>query len=266
MVPQRPHLLPTEKGRFWRRSQRRIRAIGPQRHRELAAYHVTQGQMRYMIDGRVYVAGPRTLIWAFNDQSHMLVSETPDFDMCIFILGDELIDEALLLSLDAPSTTGARRNVFRLGEGSHQELMGIAGLADRTGQGFRRDLCLSWWAFRACSACEDHDSHFERRTPRVVQRTIEAISTDPSMTSSDLSLSLGLSEARIGRLFKRETGESLSTYRNRCRLATVDRLMAESRSTNLTQSAFEAGFGSYPQFFRIFTALRGSSPRDYYAL
>lgn len=266
MVPQRPHLLPTEKGRFWRRSQRRIRAIGPQRHKELAAYHVTQGQMRYMIDGRVYVAGPRTLIWAFNDQSHMLVSETPDFDMCIFVLGDTLIDVALLASLDCPSATGARRNVFRLNEASHQELIGIAELVGQLEEGFQRDIGLSWWALRASAACADRDSHFERRTPLVVQKAIEAISTDPSVTPVALAATLGLSEARIGRLFKRETGESLSTYRNRCRLATVDRLMAERRSTNLTQSAFEAGFGSYPQFFRVFVALRGTSPRDYYAI
>lgn len=266
MVPQRPHLLPTERGRFWRRSQRRIRAVEPRRHKELAAYHVTTGQMRYMIDGRVFLAGPRTLIWAYNDQSHMLVSETSDFDMWIFVLGDELIGDMTTGSASSLSSTDNRRNVFRLDEEAHQELLSIAAMASSVRSTFDHDLCLSWWAFRAFAACQDRNSDFEKRSPVAVQRAIETISSDPSVTLPDLSAALGLSESRIGRLFKRETGESLVTFRNRCRLAMVDRLMAEARSTNLTQCAFEAGFGSYTQFFRVFTSLRGQSPRTYYAL
>lgn len=266
MVPQRPHLLPTEKGRFWRRSHRRIRAVEPRRHTELAAYHVITGQMRYMIDGRVFLAGPRTLIWAYNDQSHMLVSETSDFDMWIFVLGDELVGDLPTTNAVSRLENDLRRNVFRLGEEAHQELLSIAAMASSVRTGFDHDLCLSWWAFRALAACEDRNSDFRKRCPAAVQRAIETISTDPSVTLPELSASLGLSESRIGRLFKRETGESLITFRNRCRLAEVDRLMAEARSTNLTQCAFNAGFGSYTQFFRVFSALRGQSPRTYYAL
>jgi len=51
---------------------------------------------------------------------------------------------------------------------------------------------------------------------------------------------------------------SMTEFRNRCRLRRFFALYEPEAS--LMTTALDAGFGSYPQFHRVFTALVGRSP------
>ena len=59
-------------------------------------------------------------------------------------------------------------------------------------------------------------------------------------------------------------GEGFVAFRQRARLDELDRIIADRPNTALLAAALEAGFGSYPQFYRAFRALRGCSPYAYY--
>lgn len=255
MIAARPHLEPGEGGRCWRRADRRIRAVEPRRHQELAAYHVISGQMRYLVDDRVCHAGPRTLLWVDNDHAHMLLSETPDFDMWIVVFGEEL----------RPTANTRVDLVSRLAVAQHEELLTIASAAAATSHHETKLRGIAWWGERALAAALDGESREFGRCHPAVKRAAELVGANPAVTMAELGAQIGLSPDRIARLFRAETGERLNDYRNRSRLAAVDRLLAENRRANLLSCALDAGFGSYPQFFRIFRALRGTSPREWYA-
>ena len=79
-----------------------------------------------------------------------------------------------------------------------------------------------------------------------------------------MAKTLGISLSRLARLFKTEMGLSLVDYRNQLRL---DRFLSlvDSGGSNLLEAAYTAGFGSYSQFHRVFRALRGASPREYFS-
>ena len=55
----------------------------------------------------------------------------------------------------------------------------------------------------------------------------------------------------------------LVAYRNRVRVRRFFELASTGRLT-LLAACLEAGFGSYPQFHRVFVAETGRTPRDYF--
>lgn len=254
MIAARNHLDPDEDGRFWRRASRRIRAIEPRRHCELACYHVIAGQMRYLVDDQVCTAGPRTLLWVTNEHAHMLLSETPDFDMWIFVFGETV----------QPSGRGLPDLVSRLSHERHDELCRIAELCELSPDKPVQLRGIAWWGERAHSAAIASDSDDRTYCRSIVRRAAELVATNPALENIDLGKQLEVSAAQISRLFRADTGEGLGNYRNRCRLAEVDRLLASMRGANLLSCALDAGFGSYSQFFRVFQSMRGQSPREWY--
>lgn len=96
----------------------------------------------------------------------------------------------------------------------------------------------------------------------VVLGTLRLLAQDPSLGGKELADRLGLSVSRLARLFKAEMGVSLVDYRNRLRLERFDVLL-RTGSDNLLEAALAAGFGSYAQFHRVFSAEHGSPPTKY---
>jgi AraC-like DNA-binding protein len=71
----------------------------------------------------------------------------------------------------------------------------------------------------------------------------------------------GVSEAYLSRIFKRQVGVALSRYRNSARLGRFLELRRASGGVRtLTDLAFEAGFGSYAQFYKVYQAAYGQGP------
>ncbi len=97
----------------------------------------------------------------------------------------------------------------------------------------------------------------------ALRRAIRMLADDPSLGGAELADGLDISLSRLARLFKTELGVSLVDYRNQLRL---DRFMklAEQGTGNLLQTALAAGFGSYAQFHRVFRAVSGKAPREYF--
>ncbi len=97
----------------------------------------------------------------------------------------------------------------------------------------------------------------------ALKKAIEMLRRDPSLGGRHLAEELDISLSRLARLFRTELGVSLVDYRNQLRLERFMELV-EGGSGNLLRSALAAGFGSYAQFHRVFRAVRGKTPRDYF--
>ena len=96
------------------------------------------------------------------------------------------------------------------------------------------------------------------RSPAVV-KAAQLLAKDPGLTGEELGAKLRLSASRVARLFKSEMGMSLVEYRNRLRLERFSTLL-DQKGDNLLEAALGAGFGSYAQFHRVFSTLRGTTP------
>jgi AraC-like DNA-binding protein len=121
----------------------------------------------------------------------------------------------------------------------------------------RRALSLPWDSVLTCAP-------FVPLTPRqsLVAKVILALNDDASVSSGILAEKLSVSTSHLSSVFHEQMGLSLTRYRNRLR---IERFFTQCDPTggNLLQAAFQAGFGSYPQFHRVFRELLHATPRDY---
>ena len=77
---------------------------------------------------------------------------------------------------------------------------------------------------------------------------------------ASLARAASLSPSHLSRLFKAQTGVSISRFRNQQRLQRFQLLYGHGRRTTALAAALEAGFGSYAQLHRVFRQLTGRSP------
>jgi transcriptional regulator GlxA family with amidase domain len=64
-------------------------------------------------------------------------------------------------------------------------------------------------------------------------------------------------------LFKQQTGIALVDFRNRQRVEKFLALYRTGQRMTMLEAALEAGFGSYPQFHRVFKRVTGRSPAEH---
>ncbi|MEM1398529.1 MAG: AraC family transcriptional regulator [Pseudomonadota bacterium] len=260
-----PYLPADMPGACWRRSERRLRATTPRRHHEIVALHTLSGSMRYLIDDRIISVGPRTLLWAFSDQSHMLVSETADFDMWVFVIAQKTLSPSTLCPPTMASVRDARSGAFVLSPEQHDELVHIAnGVRQRPDHEWR-EAGLRWWVVRAWSTCGPSNKAEGFQTHPAVQRAVEMLQDSPEVPLETVAQRAHLSLSHLNRLFHREVGQPLGRYRTQCRLTKIDKLVAATPSIDLLNASLDAGFGSYSQFYRCFQSERGMAPRSFYS-
>ena len=266
MVELAPHPLvgPEPGGLCWKRSDQRRPGRGPEAHRELVVLLGLTGHARYLMDGAVHDLERGTLLWAFSGQAHVLVSDEPDFDMWVFLISERILpprESTAFPPVLRPDTGGVLPR--RLEEGALCDLDAIATVIRGQTCPVAQRTALRWWLYRAWAHWRAAAEERTRRVHPAVERAARLLRAKPEMSLPALSREAGLSQTRLSRVFKSETGRSLGEFRTNQKLERVDSLMRTTRTT-LTIAALDAGFGSYSQFFRVFRERRGVSPREFY--
>jgi AraC-like DNA-binding protein len=94
----------------------------------------------------------------------------------------------------------------------------------------------------------------------LVRGAAHLLISDPSLSCSDLAARLRVSKTYLTRTFRLYANRSIVDYRNELRLA---RFLSQITEKPVLAAALGAGFGSYPQFHRVFRARFGKTPREY---
>jgi AraC-like DNA-binding protein len=102
----------------------------------------------------------------------------------------------------------------------------------------------------------------EASSRRLVSEAAAMLVETPGLSAREIADRLEVSDGRLARAFREDTGMSFVEYRNRLRLDRFNALLGEKRRT-LLDAALAAGFGSYAQFHRVFRSLRRATPREY---
>jgi transcriptional regulator GlxA family with amidase domain len=79
----------------------------------------------------------------------------------------------------------------------------------------------------------------------------------------ELARASGLSPAHLSKLFAAQIGVSVSEFRNRVGVERFIELYGDGTRLTLTAAALDAGFGSYPQFHRVFSEQMGYTPAEH---
>jgi len=264
----REHLhLPAElDGKVWRyhNPERRNKR---HHHAELELNLVTRGSGTYLLANRRYQIRRGDLLWLFPVQEHVLIEQTGDFEMWIAVFKRRLIkrtaidpDSRVLLKTD--HSGDCCRRLARHESTRLEQLFGELSLAESRpallNSGLGYSLLSAWQCFEGAADVPVHDVH------PAVEKAARLIHEDgTTLCLNDLAQRAGLSPARLSRLFKEQTGLAMVDFRNRQRIDRFLEIYGTGQRRTMLDAALEAGFGSYPQFHRIFSRVMGCSPGRY---
>ena len=117
-------------------------------------------------------------------------------------------------------------------------------------------LSFAWQAF-----LDSHDIVEGVNLHPAVETVARMLQANPDAGDlATLARAARLSPSHLSRIFKQQTGLSISRFRNQQRLQRFLRLYGTGRRTTALAAALEAGFGSYAQFHRVFREQTGRSP------
>lgn len=261
-----PHPLVVDPPWFahWRRSERRHYGSGPQAHAELVVLLGLSGRAEYLLDDIVYPLQTGTLLWAFAGQSHVLLTDEAAFDMWVFVVSQRVLpgNEDGLPALQK-SQIGAPVEPKSVTRNPLHELTTIAE-AVRVAQSEEAQIVgLRWWLSRAWSHWQNAAPGASRAIHPAIAKAAGLVRDNPCLPTDEIAGLVGLSTGRLNRLFRATTGQKLVDFRTEQKLGRVEAAMRLGQR-NLLNAAFDAGFGSYSQFYRAFLARTGQNPRRYF--
>ena len=238
------------------------------RHAEVEINLVLAGRAAYLLGDRRYDLTRHTLVWLFPGQNHILLDESADYQMWIGVFTPRLLarvcttrDTRMLCEEDPPGFFCRRlpeKHCSRL-ETLFAEVNEAEGEPARFNAGLGYALLSAWNAYGAAQeSAAGPDVH------PAVEQAARLLRDDPDpLPVEQIAARVGLSASRLSRLFHQQTGISLVDFRNRQRIGRFLRLYGQGRRVSLLEAALDAGFGSYPQFYRVFQQHMGCSPADY---
>jgi AraC-like DNA-binding protein len=246
-----------------------LAADGPpraHRHAELELNLVVRGTASYLLQERRYELTPRTLTWLFPGQDHVLVDESADHELWWVVFRPTLVSRTATTMSARPLLEGDPAGRFsrrldapraaRLGallrELSDAETVDDAVL----NAGLPYLLLVAWRAF-----LESEDLVAGVDVHPAVETVARCLRADPEAGGLDaLARTVGLSPSHLSRIFKAQTGVSITRFRNQRRLERFITLYGHGRRTTALAAALEAGFGSYAQFYRVLRTETGRTP------
>ena len=241
-------------------------SFGFHSHDELEYNLVSRGTCSYLVGERRYDLRRGSLLWLFPEQEHVLINPSPDCEMWVVVLRQEALRRTIRSGLDPrlcqrnppwmlarPLPPAAFTAHDRLLTYQHAHRDDVA----RANAGLPYAVLDAWAAFQAVDADD---------TGQVIDATVDLAArllsrTDAPDDLSELAARVGLSPSRLSRRFNQQLGVSIADYRNRIRLERF--LEIYGPTTTVLDAALTAGFGSYPQFHRVFRQFLGLSPRAY---
>ena len=235
-------------------------------HEELEYNLVSRGTCSYLVGGRRYDLRRGSLLWLFPEQEHVLINPSPDCEMWVVVLRQEALRRSVRSGLDPrlcernPPWMLARP-LSPAAFNAHDRLLTYqfahADHVARANAGLPYAVLEAWAAFQAAN---------EEDTSKAIDPAVDLAArllsrSDAPEDLGELAHRVGLSPSRLSRRFNQQLGVSISDYRNRIRL---ERFLAiYGPATTVLDAALAAGFGSYPQFHRVFRQFLGVAPRMY---
>jgi AraC-like DNA-binding protein len=246
-----------------------LAADGPpraHRHAELELNLVVRGTASYLLGERRYELTARTLTWLFPEQDHVLVDESADHELWWAVFRPGLVSRAAatmpalpLLERDPIGQFSRRLDGRRSGRlGALLRELRDAETVDESllNAGLPYLLLSAWRAF-----LESEDLVAGVDVHPAVETVARCLRADPEAGGLDaLARTAGLSPSHLSRIFKAQTGISITRFRNQRRLERFIALYGDGVRTTALAAALEAGFGSYAQFYRVHRTETGRTP------
>lgn len=228
------------------------------RHSALEMNLVVSGRGCYEVDGRRHPLVAGSVMWIRPGEPHYVEERSCDFEMWIVAAEEALLERSVSQAVLAEQ---AKRGLSRVLPAD--ELRWLEREIRRTYERGTADFLRVGIAYVLLGAW-DATSQTTESAPGTVlsaplHKALALLDQDASLSREALADSVGTTPERLGRLFQSELGIGFVACRNRLRLSRFLEIQRTGRGT-LLGACYEAGFGSYAQFHRVFTEVVGAPP------
>jgi AraC-like DNA-binding protein len=237
------------------------------RHDELELNLVTASSAEYLVGDQKLPISRNMLIWLFPEQDHILLNPSPDFRMWILTVRPSFLSQICTTDeTRALTKTRSSSKFFKRLSEPNAQLLGrlLSEIYEETDSavhnaGLAFAVLKSWSLYQKSEDVPlGTDIHpAVERAARLIRDEIDPLDI-PSLSDA-----AGLSVSRLSELFKEQVGCTLTEFRSRQRIERFLQIYGAGKRHNITESALEAGFGSYPQFYRVFMQVMGVTPGKY---
>lgn len=236
-------------------------------HNELEVNLVISGQAYYLVDHVRYDLTAGSQIWLFPKHPHVIHGESKNFKMWIAVFTKELLtqlvkekadtnlledryDQAIAKHLDKEALKEMEALITSTQACSDTPLLFNKGLAF---------ILLRSWDLHQKST--DHEKFTD--IDDVISDIVKRVREQPGLNLDQLSDEFHCSQPSLSRRFYKQVGVHFSAYKSKLALDTFMNLWQKNWDANITHLALDSGFGSYPQFHRVFKDSFGYGPAEY---
>ena len=266
-MKQKLMLPPNHVGALWFFDQRPF-PMRAHQHDELECNLVVRGQGTYLINGRKIEIAPRSILWLFPEQDHILLEQSPDFAMWILLIKPDYLQQictdkhSATLLADNPPGNFCRYLPERQARNLWEQCGKVTAVAAQESfynisLGYLLHTIWALYQQAGVTALGESVHPAVEKAARLINAGLE----QDDLTS--LAQQVGLSPHRLSRLFKEQIVLSLTDFRNNCRLERFLELYQYGKTKTMLDAALQAGFGSYAQFYRVFKQIMGMTPAEF---
>ena len=238
----------------------------PHRHGAVEFNLVLAGTATYLLSDRRYDLAANSLVWLFPGQDHLMIQVSPGYRDWLGLISRSALEawgtasaSAPLLAQDPPGHH-VRRLSAKAASRLDSLLRHVATSSPTTAIPGRVFATLAAWDVYLAA---DRSTPPERVHPEV-REAMRILSTDdPPQDLRSLAARVALSPHHLSRIFRQETGVSITRFRNEQRLRTFIEKYEASPEQPILDLALASGFGSAAQFHRVFKELTGTTPASY---
>jgi AraC-like DNA-binding protein len=237
-------------------------------HEELELHFIERGHCLLLLRDRRLQAPAGSLLWVPPGRDHLLLDASADLRRWLLLVRRRAVRRVLpaaaaaeLLRRDAGERGGlltarAAASIRAVYQDVRARFDGALPLVNAAiGYALARSYLHFQDARPSAEGAEFHPA---------VRRALAALrEVVPPPSLGELAHRCRLSEAHLSKLFSAQVGMSVTDFRNRMRLERFLELYGDGRGRTLLSAALDAGFGSYPQFHRVFRELMGYAPAEH---
>lgn len=221
-------------------------------HDELELNLVLGGRGTYFLDDTHHDLAPGTLVWLLPGQRHRLM-RSPDFDIWVLHIDPRHLGAEFLGDISTRSCCTL----------ATEDVIALDRLLSHVSQDMQEPtlyrIGLEYAVRSAHYIAMNSDCPIQITPHPAVLKALSFLRANTDVPSSAaLAKSCGVSQNYLGELLVAQTGRGFVEWRNRARLERFHLLYAQRN--DLLSSALAAGFGSYPQFHRVFLNIIGVTP------
>jgi AraC-like DNA-binding protein len=261
------HLPSDAQGMAWLTGQG-LQRIASHHHDELEINLVLSGNAHYLFETRRVTIAAGSMLWIFPRQEHVLFDWSHDFSMWVLVFKPGLVrnltkppHRRVLRSPD-PGDIYSRQidsGQIDILDQIYRDAAHPADDPDLAPTALGYALIRSWLTYQySRESIPRTDVH-----PAVAKAARLLSLTDDPIPLDELAAKAGLSPARLSRLFKQQVGINITAFRQQECLKRFLGLYRKGARYSLIEAALLAGFGSYPQFHRVFQKIMGQNPASY---